>query len=295
MEVRSPGVVAPAARIALRVGGAGLLFATAAIHLDLYLTGYRTIPTIGWLFLLQVIVAFGLGAIVLVFGGALATAGAAAFALSTLGGYLVSLKVGLFDFREVRTTAGITAGVIEVVALAVLSTLAVDALTRPALGRRLSGRGKVASALRTRTAMALWTSSALSVLAAVVFGLALATESTTQSAAATTALEVATVNGAAVVTNDQGLTLYWFAPDTSSTSVCFGTCAVYWPPVIGRPRAGAGLPGRIGSIARSNGVRQATYDGHPLYTYVADTAPGQANGDDIDLNGGLWHAMRASG
>ena len=48
--------------LALRVIGAGLLFATGAIHLDLYLTGYRTIPTIGWLFLLQVITAFGLGA-----------------------------------------------------------------------------------------------------------------------------------------------------------------------------------------------------------------------------------------
>ena len=47
------------------MAGAGLLIATAAIHLDLYLTGYRTIPTIGWLFLLQVIAAFGLGLAVL--------------------------------------------------------------------------------------------------------------------------------------------------------------------------------------------------------------------------------------
>src|ERR1700683_1946841 len=52
-------------RAAERVAGSGLLIATAAIHLDLYLTGYRTIPTIGWLFLLQVIAAFGLGLAVL--------------------------------------------------------------------------------------------------------------------------------------------------------------------------------------------------------------------------------------
>src|ERR1700728_2125889 len=51
--------------VLLRVAGSGLLIATAAIHLDLYLTGYRTIPTIGWLFLLQVIAAFGLGLAVL--------------------------------------------------------------------------------------------------------------------------------------------------------------------------------------------------------------------------------------
>ena len=59
------------ARIALRVAGGGLLIATAAIHLDLYLTGYRTIPTIGWLFLLQVIAAFGLGLAVLAIPGRL--------------------------------------------------------------------------------------------------------------------------------------------------------------------------------------------------------------------------------
>src|SRR5580700_5859585 len=97
---RKPGA---ASRLLLRVAGAGLLIATAAIHLDLYLTGYRTIPTIGWLFLLQVI---------------------AGFALSTLGGYLLTVQFGLFDYREVRTTAGIVAGIIEVLAFAILAFLA---------------------------------------------------------------------------------------------------------------------------------------------------------------------------
>ena len=60
--------------VILRVAGSGLLIATAAIHLDLYLTGYRTIPTIGWLFLLQVIVAFGLGLAVLAIPSRLAIA-----------------------------------------------------------------------------------------------------------------------------------------------------------------------------------------------------------------------------
>jgi hypothetical protein len=73
-------------RLALRVAGAGLLAATAAMHLDLYLTGYRTIPTIGWLFLLQVIAGFALALAVLVTGSRLAAAAGAGFALSTLGG-----------------------------------------------------------------------------------------------------------------------------------------------------------------------------------------------------------------
>ena len=60
--------------LALRVTGAGLLIAAGAMHLDLYLTGYRTIPTIGWLFLLQIIVAFGLGLAVLAIPSRLALA-----------------------------------------------------------------------------------------------------------------------------------------------------------------------------------------------------------------------------
>ncbi len=116
--------------VKLRVAGAGLLIAAGAIHLDLYLTGYRTIPVIGWLFLLQVIAAFGLGLAVLATGGRaviasrLAAAAGAGFALATLGGYLLSVWTGLFGFHEVRTTAGIAAGVIEVAAFAVLAALA---------------------------------------------------------------------------------------------------------------------------------------------------------------------------
>jgi hypothetical protein len=92
-------------RLGLRVAGGGLLAVTGAIHLDLYLTGYRSIPVIGWLFLLQVIAAFGLAAAVLVSGSRLAAAAGAGFALSTLGGYLLSVWIGLFGFKEIRTTS----------------------------------------------------------------------------------------------------------------------------------------------------------------------------------------------
>ena len=126
VERPSPGWPA----VILRVAGSGLLIATAAIHLDLYLTGYRTIPTIGWLFLLQVIAAFGLGLAVLAIPSRLVTpsrlaAGAGAgFALATLGGYLLSVWTGLFGFKEVRTGAGIAAGLVEVAAFVVLAALA---------------------------------------------------------------------------------------------------------------------------------------------------------------------------
>jgi hypothetical protein len=90
------------------------------IHLDLYLTGYRSIPVIGWLFLFQVIV---LAVVVLASGSRLAAAAGAAFAVATLGGYLLSVWIGLFGFKEVRTTAGIVAGLIAVAAFAVLAIL----------------------------------------------------------------------------------------------------------------------------------------------------------------------------
>src|SRR5207248_10450494 len=130
-----PRPVAGWPRLALRVAGAGLLAATAAMHLDLYLTGYRTIPTIGWLFLLQVIAGFALALAVLVTGSRLAAAAGAGFALATLGGYLLSVWFGLFGFKEVRTTAGIVAGVIDVAAFAVLAALALAPVSADAAAK----------------------------------------------------------------------------------------------------------------------------------------------------------------
>jgi predicted lipoprotein with Yx(FWY)xxD motif len=114
------------------------------------------------------------------------------------------------------------------------------------------------------------------------------------SASANTVLST-TINGTQVLTNSKGLTLYWFVPDTSTKSNCNGSCATYWPPVKGPVTAGSGVTGTLGTITRSDGSTQATYDGHPLYTYVADTAPGQAKGNGLNLSGGVWHEMTVSG
>jgi predicted lipoprotein with Yx(FWY)xxD motif len=99
-----------------------------------------------------------------------------------------------------------------------------------------------------------------------------------------------------VLTNAQGKTLYWFAIDTPTMSNCTGSCLHYWPPVLGKAVAGSGtsLSG-FGTITRSDGTVQATYKGHPLYTYVGDAAPGQIGGNGLNLSGGLWWAMTPSG
>jgi predicted lipoprotein with Yx(FWY)xxD motif len=100
-----------------------------------------------------------------------------------------------------------------------------------------------------------------------------------------------------VLTNAKGDTLYWFAIDTPTKSNCTGSCATYWPPVIGKPVAAGGLslPHGFGTITRPGGQLQATYDGHPLYTYAGDTAPGQVNGNGVNASGGKWWAMTPSG
>jgi predicted lipoprotein with Yx(FWY)xxD motif len=103
------------------------------------------------------------------------------------------------------------------------------------------------------------------------------------------------VGGTTVVANSKGFTLYWFAPDTPTKSNCNGSCAAYWPPVKGPVTAGPGVTGRLGTIKRADGSTQATYNRRPLYTYVGDTAPGQAHGNSLNLNGGLWHEVTPSG
>jgi predicted lipoprotein with Yx(FWY)xxD motif len=297
------------ARPLLRVTGAGLLAASAAIHLDLYLTGYRSIPTIGWLFLVQVIAAFALAAAILlaplaarpVLDAGLSAAGAV-FALATLGGYLLSLWAGLFGFREIRTTAGIVAGVLEIAAFAALAALAaaMAAGILAGLPASRSAPGAGASRMATLRKAAAALVGGVAVAAFAVLGASAATANggapATAAADGATMLRTTVIGGVSVLTNASGRTLYWFALDTPGHSACYGACAAYWPPVTGAPAAGAGVTlSKLGTIRRTDGTLQVTYDGHPLYTYIGDTGPGQASGNNINLNGGLWHEMPAAG
>ena len=152
----------------------------------------------------------------------------------------------------------------------------------------------------------IWGAAALAALALTVSACAsssssTATTSSTPAAAGSgaaaggTTLDVHTMSGQQVVTNSKGFTLYWFVPHTSTTSKCTGSCATFWPPVKGPATAGSGVTGTLGTITRSDGTTQATYDGHPLYTFAGDTAPGQAKGNGKNLSGGLWYEMTVSG
>jgi predicted lipoprotein with Yx(FWY)xxD motif len=280
--------------LGLRGIAAGLLFATGAVHLDLYLTGYRTIPTIGALFLLQVVSAFALAVAVLLTGWRLAAAAAAGFSLSTLAGYLVSLRTPLFGFREVRTTAGIAAGVIETIGFAALVALAI----RPSGAQPAKDAAGLRALQRVpESVVARWIAVAVTLVMAASLALSLAATSARPvgSGASGARLGVTTIAGVQVVTDARGFTLYWFSQDSPTASACTADCLSYWTPVSGTPAAGTGVSGTLGTIHRGDGTLQATYDSHPLYTYIGDSGPGESNGNNINLNGGLWHEMTVSG
>ncbi len=121
--------------------------------------------------------------------------------------------------------------------------------------------------------------------------------SPSSSSASSSQVKTASTSVGTVLVNSKGFTIYWFAIDTPTKSNCSGSCATYWPPVKGpvTPAAGVSLSGRFGTIKRADGTIQATYMGHPLYTYVADSAPGKVGGNGSNLSGGKWWAMTPSG
>jgi predicted lipoprotein with Yx(FWY)xxD motif len=185
---------------------------------------------------------------VLAWAARIVAAAGAVFSLATLGGYLLSLWIGLFGFKEVRTTAGIVAGVVEVVAFAALTGLAAMPAERGPAGGRLLAR--------------LWSGAVGAWIAAVsVVALAvLAASVVTAGGPATTApgaLKAVRIGGVAVLADAKGRTLYWFAPDTATRSACYGSCAAYWPPVKGVRLARATDLGRAGMTAHQGGVRCA--------------------------------------
>ena len=188
----------------------------------------------------------------------------------------------------------------EVLAFVVLAALALApaAANAPADGTATAPAGFPARIPPAAARAAGMTAAGLAVAALVLFGLVLAGASSPAPAATATGtgtvLKTTTIGGTTVLTNAKGFTLYSFAPDTPTASKCYGSCAVYWPPVTGTAAASPGVPGRIGTIKRTDGSEQLTYNGHPLYTYIADTAPGQARGNNINLNGGVWHDVPAS-
>lgn len=118
----------------------------------------------------------------------------------------------------------------------------------------------------------------------------------TASSAAGPSVAVGQTSIGAVLTGANGKTLYQFAKDQNGTSACTGDCVGTWPPfTLGasqKVQAASGATMSFATIKRDDGSTQATYDGHPLYYYGADSAAGDVKGQGI---GGKWFAESASG
>ena len=146
------------------------------------------------------------------------------------------------------------------------------------------------------------------VLAATAAALALTAAACSSSGAAAPPAPVPSATGRAVsaqptalgtiLVDGKGRTVYDFANDKSGASTCTGACAANWlfvPAPAPLPKSLPGVSGELGASTRPDGARQLTVAGHPVYTFVGDSAPGQTNGQGIVLNGGLWTVVSPAG
>ncbi|SEG88411.1 Predicted lipoprotein with conserved Yx(FWY)xxD motif [Actinacidiphila yanglinensis] len=101
-----------------------------------------------------------------------------------------------------------------------------------------------------------------------------------------------------ILVNGKGQTLYLFQADKTSKSTCNGSCAKTWPPytVSGKPTAKNGVQsGKLSTSTRSDGSKQVTYNGHPLYTFSGDKKAGQTNGQGLKVFGAKWYVVGTNG
>jgi predicted lipoprotein with Yx(FWY)xxD motif len=102
--------------------------------------------------------------------------------------------------------------------------------------------------------------------------------------------------GSILAYGPKNLTVYLFEGDKGGKSACSGACAAAWPPVTGSPKAGAGaMSSQLGTSTRSDGTKQVTYNGHPLYLFVKDKNGGDAFGEGLNAFGADWFVLAPSG
>jgi predicted lipoprotein with Yx(FWY)xxD motif len=125
-----------------------------------------------------------------------------------------------------------------------------------------------------------------------------ASTSTSSPASGKTVITTKSGSMGTYLTDGSGRTVYLWVKDSMNKSECSGACAGAWPPVPasgGVTASGGAKASDLGTITRSDGSKQVTYDGHPLYYYVGDTSPGQTSGQGNDGFGAKWWLVAPSG
>ena len=118
------------------------------------------------------------------------------------------------------------------------------------------------------------------------------------TAAAAVAVSVGNSALGPLLVDGNGRTLYLFESDAPGSSTCYSACAQAWPPLLanGAPQAGAGITAsELGSLRRSDGTTEVTYNGHPLYSYVGDARPGDTTGQALNQFGAEWYVVGPGG
>jgi predicted lipoprotein with Yx(FWY)xxD motif len=113
-----------------------------------------------------------------------------------------------------------------------------------------------------------------------------------------TVITTATASGDTFLTNGSGRAVYLWVADAGDKSTCSGACAGAWPPVTASgavTASGSAKASDLGSITRSDGTKQVTYDGHPLYYFSGDSGAGTATGQGSDSFGAKWWLVTPSG
>jgi predicted lipoprotein with Yx(FWY)xxD motif len=128
-----------------------------------------------------------------------------------------------------------------------------------------------------------------------------ASTGTSSTSAAATGITVSTKQGklgTILAAGPKKLTVYLFEGDKAASSSCSGACASVWPPVssAGNPRAGgSAVTTDLGTVTRSDGIKQVTYKGHPLYYFAKDGDSGDAYGQGLNSFGASWYVLAPSG
>ena len=153
---------------------------------------------------------------------------------------------------------------------------------------------------RTRTGLAVAVAAPALLLAACGGGSTYSSSSGSGSTSGSGAAQVATHGSGAsgYLTDGSGRSVYLFASDHGGMSTCNGACVSAWPPLTtkGAPMASSSAKASmIGTISRSDGSKQVTYAGHPLYYYAGDSTSGQTNGEGIDGFGAKWWLVSPTG
>jgi predicted lipoprotein with Yx(FWY)xxD motif len=175
---------------------------------------------------------------------------------------------------------------------------------------RLSGRAKLAAGVGGALGAALLVAACSSAGSSSSTGAAAGTPaagtpaaagsspSSSAGASGGTVIKTASTSAGTVLTNGSGRAVYLWVKDTGDMSNCNGACAGAWPPVTTTGAAtasGAAKASDLGTITRSDGSKQVTYDGHPLYYFSGDSGPGTASGQGSDGFGAKWWLVAPTG